>query len=213
MIYVLSGEDAKYYPELMREVYRLRHEIFVKEMGWHELARADGLEIDQFDYPEAVHHICVRGNKVVGYQRLLPSTMPNLLSEVFPYLCEGPQPKGQNIYELTRYCVAPAHREGRRGLSSVGSELMAGCVEWGLAEGVDKVVIEFETVWVLRLLQLKFMARPLGYETQIGRQKIVATELTFGEGTLKSIQAYRGSNENVTTYIGRAEVEKIRVAG
>lgn len=54
MLYVLSGEDTRYYPQLMREVYRLRHDIFVKEMGWTDLDRADGLEIDQLIVPQAV---------------------------------------------------------------------------------------------------------------------------------------------------------------
>lgn len=212
MLYVLSGEDTRYYPQLMREVYRLRHDIFVKEMGWTDLDRADGLEIDQFDTPDAIHHICVRDNKVAGYQRMLPTTQPNLLSEVLPFLCVGPLPCAPNIYELTRYAVAPAYREGRRGVSSVGSELMAGCVEWGLDCGVDKVVIEFETIWVLRLLQLRFLVRPLGYETLIGRQKITATELAFDEATLAAIRAYRGSAAPVSRYIGRGEANEIRIA-
>ncbi len=213
MIYVLSGEDTRHFPKLMEQVYRLRYEIFVKELGWDELERGDELEIDQFDGPDAIHHICVRDDKVAGYQRMLPTTQPNLLSEVLPFLCEGPQPRGPNIFELTRYAVAPAYREGRRGLSSVGSELMAGCVEWGLDSGIDKVVIEFETIWVLRLLQLKFLARPLGYETQIGRQKVVATELTFNDETLRTIRAYRGNSANVTAYLGPREADGLRFAG
>ena len=212
MIYVLSGQDAVHFPKLMEQVYKLRYQIFVKEMGWTDLERGDGLEIDQFDYPEAIHHICVRNGAVVGYQRMLPTTMPNLLSDVFPNLCEGALPLGPNIYELTRYGVAAAYREGRRGLSTVGSELMAGCVEWGLENGVNKVVIEFETIWVLRLLQLKFMARPLGFETQIGRQKIVATELTFNPNTLRAIREYRGTFEKVTSYIGADAKENLRIA-
>lgn len=212
MLYVLSGKDTKHFPRLMDQVYKLRYDVFVKEMGWHDLERGDQREIDQFDYPEAIHHICVRDNKVAGYQRMLPSTMPNLLSDIFPNLCVGQRPIGPDVYELTRYCVAPAFREGRRGLSSVGSELMAGCVEWGLENGVDKVVIEFETIWVLRLLQLKFLTRPLGYETQIGRQNIVATELTFDGRTLDAIRAYRGNPQCVTSYIGEREAEVIRIA-
>lgn len=213
MIYVLPGAAVVHHPNLMEQVYRLRYQIFVKEMGWHDLDRGDDREIDQFDYPEAIHHICVRNNTVVGYQRMLPTTKPNLLSDIFPNLCVGPRPEGSDTYELTRYCVAQSHRDGRRGLSSVGSELMAGCVEWGLDSGVDKVVIEFETVWVLRLLQLKFLARPLGYETPIGRQKIVATELTFNQNTLQAIRDYRGNFSRVTAYIGEAETDNLRIAG
>jgi acyl-homoserine lactone synthase len=205
MIYVISGNETTNYPTLMNQVYRLRHDVFVGELGWSDLHSDTGLEQDQFDHPEAVHHVCVRDDKVVGYQRMLPTIQPHLLSDVFPELCVGTPPSGHNIYELTRYCVAPAYREGRRGVSSVGSELMAGFVEWGIDSDVDNVIIEFETTWVLRALQLKFLVHPLGFETQIGKQKIVATKLTFDSNTLIALRNYRGHHAPVITYASNHE--------
>lgn len=212
MILVISGADAIRYPELMRQVYKLRHDVFVGELGWTDLASPDGMERDQFDHPDAIHHLCMRGDEVVGYQRMLPTLQPHLLSDVFPELCEGPCPRAIDTFELTRYCVAPAHREGRRGVSSVGSELMAGFVEWGLASKVNKVIIEFETIWVLRALQLKFLVRPLGFETQIGKQKIVATLVEFNAATLRAIRDYRGQHAGVARYLGELETAPLAMA-
>mgnify|MGYP001205720655 CR=1 FL=1 len=205
MIYVISGADVNQYPALFDQVYRLRHQVFVEEMGWEDLRSPDGKERDQFDDHHAVHHLCVRDNLVVGYQRMLPTTRPHLLSEIFPQLCVGTSPRGPGIYELTRYCVSPAHREGRRGVGSVGSELIAGLVEWGLQAGVHKAIIEFEPMWVLRAMQLQFLARPLGLQTKIGDQNIVATELTFNEHTLETIRAFRGHEEPVVRCLGAQE--------
>ena len=202
MIYVISGADTDQYPQLFDQVYRLRHQVFVEEMGWEDLRSPDAKERDQFDDHHAVHHLCVRDNLVVGYQRMLPTTRPHLLSEIFPQLCVGTSPRGPGIYELTRYCVASAHREGRRGVGSVGSELIAGLVEWGLQAGVHKAIIEFEPMWVLRAMQLQFLARPLGLQTKIGDQNIVATELTFNEHTLETIRAFRGHDEQVVRCLG-----------
>ncbi len=196
----------------MEQVYRLRHQVFVEELGWSDLIKSDGIERDQFDRADAVHQICVRDGKVAGYQRMLPTVKPHLLSDVFPELCEGPLPRGLDTFELTRYCVAPSYREGRRGVSSVGSELMAGFVEWGLACRVNKVIIEFETIWVLRALQLKFLVRPLGFETQIGNQKIVATLLEFNRATLQSIREYRKHWTQVVTFLGEHEEERVAMA-
>jgi acyl-homoserine lactone synthase len=212
MLYVVSGHDASNYPSLMDQVHCLRHKVFVEELGWTDLESPDGRERDQFDRPDAIHHICVQDDKVVGYQRMLPTVRPHLLSDVFPELCDGPSPRALNTYELTRYCVAPTHREGRRGVSTVGSELMAGFVEWGLACQVNNVIIEFETIWVLRSLQLKFFVRPLGLETQIGKQKIVATQLTFNDSTLRAIRDYRQYWDPVVTYLGELEVEPMAIA-
>jgi acyl-homoserine lactone synthase len=208
MIYIVFGQDSKQYPALMEQVHRLRHQVFVEELGWNDLASADGLERDQFDRPDTVHQICVRDGKVAGYQRMLPTVKPHLLSDVYPELCEGPLPRGLDIYEMTRYCVAPGYREGRRGVGSVGSELMAGGVEWALACRVKKVVTQIEAIWVLRWLQLKFLVRPLGFETQIGNQRIVATVLEFNWATLQAIREYRKHWTPVVSFLGEHEEER-----
>jgi acyl-homoserine lactone synthase len=44
MIYIMSGQDAARYPALMEQVYRLRHQVFVEELGWSDLVNAGGLD-------------------------------------------------------------------------------------------------------------------------------------------------------------------------
>lgn len=200
MIYALSTSELAARPDLWEAVHRLRHDIFVEEMGWEDLRRDDRFECDQFDHDEAVHHLCMRHGRLAGYQRMLPTTRPNLLTEVLKDLCEGTPPCGSNIWELTRYAVAPAFRDGRRGVSTVGSELIAGFVEWGLGRGVDQVIIEFEPMWVLRALQLSFLARPLGYQRTYGRQQVVATLLTFNEHTLEVVRGRRNHHGPVLSH-------------
>lgn len=197
MLYVLTTAQLTARPELWRAVHRLRYEIFVEEMGWTDLARPDRLEIDAFDHDEAIHHICLRDGRLAGYQRMLPTTRPHLLTHVLTDLFEGPPPCGPDVYELTRYAVAPDFRDGRRGICTVGSALIAGFVEWGLAHGVDKVIIEFEPMWVLRALQLQFLARPLGYQRTYGNQQVVATLLQFNRNTLRAVRERRGCHEPV----------------
>lgn len=190
-MYALTTAELMDQPELWRAVHKLRYQIFVEEMGWDALRRPDGFEVDQFDHDEAVHHLVIRDGELAGYQRMLPTTREHLLTSVLSDLCEGAPPSGPNVFELTRYAVASAYRDGRRGVSTVGTELIAGFVEWGLARGVDNVIIEFEPMWVLRALQLHFLARPLGYQRAYGRQQVVATLLTFNEHTLKVVRERR----------------------
>lgn len=190
-MYALTTSELMERPDLWRAVHRLRYEIFVEEMGWDALRRPDHLEIDQFDHDEAIHHLVIRNGELAGYQRMLPTTRPHLLTEVLQDLYVGTPPAGRDVWELTRYAVARGYRDGRRGVSTVGSELIAGFVEWGLSRGVDKVIIEFEPMWVLRALQLHFLATPLGYQRTYGRQEVVATLLTFNEATLEMVRARR----------------------
>jgi acyl-homoserine lactone synthase len=191
MLYAFSTSELMDRPDLWQAVHSLRHSIFVDEMGWEDLRRTDGLEIDQFDHDEATHHLVIRNGELAGYQRMLPTTRPHLLTEILTDLYEGTPPCGPDVFELTRYAVAKPYREGRWGVSSVGSELIAGFIEWGMTRGVDKVIIEFEPMWVLRALQLRFLAQPLGYQRTYGRQQVVATLLTFDETTLRTVREKR----------------------
>lgn len=191
MIHALTNAELKSRPDLWSAVLHLRHDIFVEEMGWEDLRRPENIEFDQFDHDDAIHHLAIRDGELVGYQRMLPTTRPHLLTHVLQDLCEGPSPTGPNVYELTRYAVAAKWRDGRRGVSTIGSELIAGFIEWGMICGVDRVIIEFEPMWVLRALQLRFLATPLGYQRTYGKQQVVATLLAFNKATLQAVRSKR----------------------
>ncbi len=197
MLFAMKTAELMERPELFDAVHRLRHDIFVEEMGWADLARSDGLEIDQFDHEDAIHHLVLRNGRLAGYQRLLPTTRPFLLPDLFPELCVGEIPSGEDVYELTRYAVAAPFRDGRRNVPTVGSELIAGFVEWGLQNGVDKIVVEAEPMWVPRTLQMQFLATPLGYLRTYDRQQVIAILLQFNESTLAAIRQRRNHFEPV----------------
>ena len=77
MIHIVTPENEYLYRNEMEQAYRLRHQVFVKEMGWENLAKPDGREIDQFDNKHAVHMIYTEHGKVLGYQRLLALDSPS----------------------------------------------------------------------------------------------------------------------------------------
>ena len=47
MIHIVTAENIDSYAAAMEQAYRLRHTVFVEEMGWKDLKRPDGREIDQ----------------------------------------------------------------------------------------------------------------------------------------------------------------------
>ena len=191
MIHIVDAANMGQYRREMEEVWHLRHKVFVEEKGWTELAKPDGREIDQFDTPEAVHLLAMEGGKVIGYSRLLPTIRPHLLSEVFPHLCEGDLPRGPRIWEWTRQAVAPAHRA--RGTSRlVTVRLMAGIVEWGMANGVTSLVTMMPLLYLLPFLDTHFRAVPLGLPTVIDGERTIAVRAEFDMRTLKRLRAMRG---------------------
>ena len=196
MLLVVTAQNAEEYRAELDQAFRLRHRVFVEDKGWTDLRREDGREIDRFDDEHAVHMLFTVEDRVVGYQRMLPSTRPHLLSEVLSGLCEGERPAGDNIWEWTRYCVEPQFRERGRMLSPVANALLSGIVEWGLGSGVDTIIIEMNPLWLLRLVQLHFRVTPLGLPKVIGGEETVAVTARFDERTLQRLRETRGPRDS-----------------
>ena len=196
MIIVVDKHNFSQHAHLMDQAHRLRKLVFVDEMKW-KVPVIDGRETDEFDHEDAVHMLCLHAGAVVGYQRMLPTTREFMLPKLFSFLAQIDAPTGRNVYEWTRHCVAPAHREAGRGLSAVGSELTVGLVEWSLQSGVDTIVVEFSPQWILPALQFQFRVEALGLLHQMEGQDFIALALRFDGKTLSALRAARRSNEPV----------------
>lgn len=197
MIHIVTAENIHLFKDEMEQAYRLRHKVFVEEMGWAALRRDDAREIDQFDDGRALHMLYLRDGVLLGYQRMLPTTQPHLLSEVLPDLCEGDRPVGPEVWEWTRYCVERAHRERGRALSPIANSLLSGIVEWGLDNGVNSMIIEMDPIWLLRLVQLYFRVTPLGLPQRVNNSDVVAVTAAFDRRTLLRLREMRGDKESV----------------
>src|ERR1700681_263563 len=101
-IHVVRKDNRQLYESYFDPYFRLRHEIYVKQRKWMALDRPDGLEKDQFDTDDAVYLFCIDGGQLIGAMRALPTLMPTLMSDIFPYLnIRGPI-RRQDVFELSR---------------------------------------------------------------------------------------------------------------
>src|ERR1700752_59202 len=91
----------------MTGVARYRHRVFVEMLGWPLQTREHGLEFDQFDREDTVYVVARNTiDSVVGTARLLPTSRPYLLGEVFPQLLHGQQlPSAPEVWELSRFAA------------------------------------------------------------------------------------------------------------
>ena len=197
MLIVIPGSEIGGHQALMERAFRFRHAIFVEEKGWTDLRRPDGRERDQFDDEHAVHQICLRDGEIAGYQRLLPTTRPHLLTEVLSDLCREAPPAGPDVFEWTRFAVAREHREVRPKPDGVFLELALGVVEWGMANEVDTVTVVIDWRLMVLAMQLRFFVRPLGFPKRIGRDEVVALRMSFNQETLAALHQARGSQAPV----------------
>lgn len=196
MLITIDRENLQAERWRLEDAFRLRHRIFVEESGWEALRRPDGLERDQFDHEDAVHMLLYEGPLLIGYQRMLPTTRPYLLSEVYPQLCEGPQPRDPAIWEWTRFAVEREHRGDGRGLGLAGARLVLGYVEWGLDNGIDTIVVEVDPMQSLKFLQCGFVIAQLGIAQKIDGRPVVAMLARFDgrtRVTLRQLVGYEAS--------------------
>ncbi len=86
------------------ELFTYRYEVFVDRLGW-DLDTENGYESDQFDHSETIYVVARNeDSQITGCARLLPTTLPYLLEEVFPELLNGLKPpKSAEIWELSRF--------------------------------------------------------------------------------------------------------------
>ena len=130
MIHVITSANRHLYePELLAH-FRLRHEIYVVERKWKELQRPDRSERDQFDNQDATYVLAIDKGEVVGGSRLVPTTRPHLLSEVFPHLASvRGLPRAGDTYEWTRMFVIKSRREGRTMGGKTRGMVICGVLE------------------------------------------------------------------------------------
>jgi N-acyl-L-homoserine lactone synthetase len=161
-----------------------RHRVFVERLGW-QLATQDGMERDQFDRPDTVY-VVARGasGNVCGCARLLPTTRPYLLSEVFPQLLNGaPPPSSPEVWELSRFAAVDFNANTTSALgqfsSPVAIRLLEEAISCAAARGARRL-ITVSPIGVERLLRRAgFHAHRAGPPMILNEQPIFACWIEF----------------------------------
>jgi acyl-homoserine lactone synthase len=207
MLLMLSGRNARQYKDVMEAAWRLRHRVFVEKMGWKAVAKPDGREIDQFDTDEAIHFVGWEKGKAYGYCRLLPTTKPHLLSDVYPEILAGePVPRGPGVYEWTRFAVAPEKRDGVSGMDQTTRLLFTGVAEACLDQGIDELTVEADPIWLTRFIELGWRPEPLALPTTYDGRPIVPFKCRVTPATLSTCRQLLGVGGRVVTNLDDEEV-------
>lgn len=105
-MHVVKGRQEDLSAGLYTQVSNYRHKVFVEQLGW-QLKTFNNTEQDQFDRADTIYVISRnKHGDITGCARLLPTTKPYLLGEVFPQLLNGmPIPNSPDIWELSRFAA------------------------------------------------------------------------------------------------------------
>jgi len=107
MFIIVEDQNRDDHPKLMRRMFKLREAVFVHRLGWNVTAGPLG-EIDIYDHCNAAYLVwCDEScERLYGSLRLLPTTGPTLLYDVFrSTFPNNVSLIAPGIWEGTRLCV------------------------------------------------------------------------------------------------------------
>src|SRR5690242_9962772 len=111
MMRLIERSDNPGCASALNDMFRLRHDVFIKEMGW-KLKTQNGIERDQYDTSRTLYLVeSDDDGEVICCVRMNATDSPTMLSEVFPEMCEGGPPNSATTWELTRGAIARSVRK------------------------------------------------------------------------------------------------------
>ncbi|MDB5771550.1 MAG: acyl homoserine lactone synthase [Burkholderiales bacterium] len=152
-MHTISGRSCEFSPALETALAEYRHKIFIERLGW-SLPVEPGKERDQFDHPNTLYVVARdREGAICGCARLLPTTEPYLLSEVFPALLAGlPTPRSHDVWELSRFAAASTTSSSNENTAANTRSLLAAAVAAAMENGARRL-ITVSPLGIERLLQ------------------------------------------------------------
>lgn len=145
MSYIVACRLDDLPPDLHQRLGIFRHKVFVERLHWEiPGVRQDSIsEWDEYDEGSTVHLIALSGGgEVCGCARLMPTTGPHLLRDVFPELAgSGPLPSSRSIWEMSRFAGAglPDFRTGSTSGMSLFPYVMALALSFGATDVIGVI--------------------------------------------------------------------------
>jgi acyl homoserine lactone synthase len=173
MIVVVEPYNAHEYSDLMDEMFRLRARVFRDRLGW-DVEVADGKERDRYDNEGPVYLIYVDDEslKVKGSLRLLPTTGPTVLADIFSdTLPDAAHLSAPTIWECTRFCLEDdiLSRGHREEVLIASAALIAALGDVAIKAGIEAIVGNFDSTMLRLYRRIGCEVEVLGSTRRYGR--------------------------------------------
>ena len=210
MILVIDALNKHKFPDILKEMFKLRARVFGDRMGWDVNIR-DGMERDKFDDLNPSYAVGLDDmGQVISCVRALQTTGPHMLADVFSTILRGEPPlRSANIWESTRFCVDTkrlARGKGRNSVSYATSELMIASLEAAKNAGITDIVTVIDPL-MDRILKRSDNAPYdyVGEQTDMGKVPALAALLDCSEERIARVRAYADITHDV--FIHEDEIE------
>lgn len=202
MIVVVDGLNKNHFTGLLAQVFELRARVFKDRLDW-DVTVTNGQERDAYDDLDPAYIVALSDiGRVVGCMRLLQTTGPNMLADVFNGILDGePAPSSPLIWEATRFCVDTTvlnRSTGTQTISYVTSEIMVAAFEYARAAGVEDAVAVIDPV-MNRVMKRSGNAPYdyLGRPTPMGKVMAMAALMDCSPERIASVRDFAGITGDV----------------
>ncbi|AYJ84852.1 autoinducer synthase (plasmid) [Sphingomonas paeninsulae] len=182
MLHILHSTHGGVPDHILRGMFAARKSVFIDLLKWDVPVLAGLYEIDQFDDQHASYLVLTDENDAhMASARLLPTTREHILGDIFPELCEVPAPRGETIYEITRFCLDRSLNA--RDRRTVRDTLVNAIVGHALVNDITTYTAIAEMGWYSQILAFGWDCRPLGLPHSDGTKTIAALAITIDSAT------------------------------
>jgi acyl-homoserine lactone synthase len=192
VLYLIDRRNRRAFDSQIEAMHRIRHQLYVDGRGWRALARPDGREVDQFDTDAATYLLSLDGDgEVLGGIRLLPTTGPHLMRDVFSHIVTwGRVPSDDRIYEMTRLFLWRS--AGGETRPKNAGEILCATLEFALLRRLSHISVVCDTFFLPRLLENGWKVHHLGLPTQYEEGSCIAILLEVSAEQLQRSRSRRG---------------------
>jgi acyl homoserine lactone synthase len=169
MIVVIEQYNAREFPHLIEQMFRLRARIFHDRLKW-DVQVTDGKERDKYDDEGPVYIIYADDDarRVKGSLRLLPTTGPTVLADAFSdTLPDAVGLSAPTIWECTRFCVED---DGHREELIASGRLIAALGEVAIKAGIEAILGNFDSTMLRLYRRIGCEVDVLGSTERYGRR-------------------------------------------
>ncbi|MDD3182680.1 MAG: acyl-homoserine-lactone synthase [Alphaproteobacteria bacterium] len=195
---VQAGQAGK--TRLLFDMHRLRKRVFKDRMGWPVTVTEGGLEIDQFDLPEALYLLALNNDgKVIGNWRLLPTTGSTMVRDVWPQFLESlPMPSSSTVWEASRFAVDSPDGQSEESLAQINratQELFCGLTELSIMCGIKQIYTLYDMRIARLLKRLDCPATARSTRLKIDDLPVETGLFTMDQNMLDRLRAASGLHE------------------
>lgn len=182
MLHVVQSDAVSAPDGIFRAMFAARKSVFVDLLKWDVPVLDGRFEIDQFDDEHARYLILAdRDGTHLGSARLLPTTRPHILDSLYDVLCEDAPPRGEAIFEVTRFCLDRALRSQDR--RAVRDALVAALAGHALDHGIESYTAIAEIGWFQQILSFGWRCEPLGLPRVVDGRSLAALQIFIASDT------------------------------